>query len=83
MFDILLCIRDHHSSELVALAGGVCVLTSATAVLMVRQLVKSGTRAARAWLLAAGFATGFGIWATHFIAMLGYDPGVVAATGRF
>ena len=78
MFDILLCIRDHHSSELVALAGAVCVLTSATAVLMVRLLVKSGARDSKAWLLAAGFATGFGIWATHFIAMLGYDPGVVA-----
>lgn len=78
MFDILLCISDHHSIQLVALAGVVCVLTSATAVLMVRQMVRSGPRAARAWLLAAGFATGFGIWATHFIAMLGYDPGVVA-----
>lgn len=48
MFDILLCIRDHHSSELVALAGAVCVLTSATAVLMVRLLVKSGARDSKA-----------------------------------
>ncbi|HUD29168.1 MAG TPA: EAL domain-containing protein, partial [Novosphingobium sp.] len=25
-----------------------------------------------------GVAIGFGIWATHFVAMLGYDPGVIA-----
>lgn len=30
-----------------------------------------------AWLLGGGLACGFGIWATHFIAMLGYDPGVI------
>jgi NO-binding membrane sensor protein with MHYT domain len=29
------------------------------------------------WLVTAGAAGGFGIWATHFIAMLAYDPGVV------
>ena len=31
---------------------------------------------ARAWLALAGAATGCGIWATHFIAMLAYEPGV-------
>lgn len=28
--------------------------------------------------MAGSLATGFGIWSTHFVAMLGYDPGVVA-----
>ncbi|WP_237709182.1 EAL domain-containing protein [Sphingomonas elodea] len=27
------------------------------------------------WRIAGALATAFGIWATHFIAMLGYDPG--------
>ena len=31
------------------------------------------------WILTAGIATGCGIWATHFVAMLSYEPGV--ATG--
>jgi len=31
------------------------------------------------WLLAAGFATGTGVWATHFIAMLAYAPGFAIA----
>ena len=33
------------------------------------------------WLGTAGTASGFGIWATHFIAMLAYDPGVVTGYG--
>src|SRR5262249_27845253 len=44
--------------------------------LMHRARVSSG--AARAiWVATAGAATGCGIWATHFIAMLAYDPGLV------
>jgi NO-binding membrane sensor protein with MHYT domain/methyl-accepting chemotaxis protein len=31
------------------------------------------------WVLTASLATGFGIWATHFIAMLAYDPGMGVA----
>src|SRR5262249_51826216 len=31
------------------------------------------------WIVAAGAAAGCGIWATHFIAMLAYDPGVSVA----
>ena len=39
-------------------------------------------------IVTAGSATGFGIWATHFIAMLAYDPGVgiaynIALDGAF
>ena len=33
-------------------------------------------RARGTWLAVAGATTGCGIWATHFIAMLAYDPGV-------
>jgi diguanylate cyclase (GGDEF)-like protein len=29
------------------------------------------------WIVTAGTVSGCGIWATHFIAMLAYDPGVV------
>ncbi|MDZ3833611.1 MAG: EAL domain-containing protein [Sphingopyxis sp.] len=78
MFDILYCIRDEHDMRLVFLAAAVCLLSAMTAVLMLRQSGRARARAARGWAILGGFATGFGIWATHFIAMLGYDPGVVA-----
>ncbi|MGN6356983.1 MAG: bifunctional diguanylate cyclase/phosphodiesterase [Novosphingobium sp.] len=76
--DILLCIRDDHDARLVALAAAVCLLSTVTAVLMLRQSSQSRGVLARGWPVTGGVAAGFGIWATHFIAMLGYDPGVIA-----
>jgi diguanylate cyclase (GGDEF)-like protein len=31
------------------------------------------------WLVASALSTGFGIWATHFIAMLAFSPGIATA----
>ncbi|KPL67820.1 diguanylate cyclase [Erythrobacter sp. SG61-1L] len=73
-----MCIRDDHDLKLVVLAAAVCLLTSLTAVLLIRQADQEDAKAAHRFILAGGFATGFGIWATHFIAMLGYDPGVIS-----
>ena len=33
------------------------------------------------WIAIAGAAIGYGIWATHFIAMLAYEPGVSTGYG--
>ena len=33
------------------------------------------------WIAIAGAAIGYGIWATHFIAMLAYEPGVPTGYG--
>lgn len=78
MLDILYCLRDEHDPRLVALAAAVCLLSSITAILMVRQSRHAQGNGALSWVALGGFATGFGIWATHFIAMLGYDPGFIA-----
>lgn len=77
MFDILFCIRDQHDLNLVLLAAGVCLLSTVTAVLLLRQSRVAKGGGARNWAVIGGGVTGFGIWSTHFIAMLGYDPGVV------
>ncbi|WP_313537049.1 EAL domain-containing protein [Sphingomonas sp.] len=74
MFAIAYCITGQHDLRLVALAAGMCVLTTLTAVLMLRQSVRA-PRAVLGWKAGGALATAFGIWATHFIAMLGYDPG--------
>jgi diguanylate cyclase (GGDEF)-like protein/PAS domain S-box-containing protein len=78
VFDLFYCIRDQHDPRLVAAAALVCAIACATAILMIRRATQARARAKRNWLVAGGLATGFGIWSTHFIAMLGYDPGVVA-----
>ncbi|KAJ8138853.1 hypothetical protein OY671_007934, partial [Metschnikowia pulcherrima] len=75
--DISFCIRDQHDFSLVSLAAGVCLSSTVTAVLSSRQSRVAKGRGARNWAVIGGAVTGFGIWSTHFIAMLGYDPGVV------
>ncbi|MCL6250566.1 EAL domain-containing protein [Altererythrobacter sp. KTW20L] len=77
MFDIFACLRDDHDLRLVVLAAIICLLSTSTAVLMVRQTPRHGIAPLHKWAALGGIATGFGIWSTHFIAMLGYDPGVV------
>jgi diguanylate cyclase (GGDEF)-like protein/PAS domain S-box-containing protein len=76
MLRILTCLTGQHAWPLVALAAGVCLVTSVTAVLLFHRALSThgGTRAR--WIVGAGAAAGCGIWATHFIATLGYDPGV-------
>lgn len=77
MFDILFCIRDDHDIRFVGLAAAICLLSTITAVLMIRQSRAAIGRGRLGWAISGGFATGFGIWATHFVAMLGYDPGII------
>ena len=77
MFAVYFCIRNDHDLRLVVLAGLICVAVSVATVLLLRHARGADRKTQRRWVLAAGVATGFGIWATHFIAMLGYDPGVV------
>lgn len=77
MFDILFCIRDDHDIRFVLLAAAICLLSTITAVLMLRQTGTASARGRLGWAISGGFATGFGIWATHFVAMLGYDPGII------
>jgi NO-binding membrane sensor protein with MHYT domain/methyl-accepting chemotaxis protein len=79
MFRIITCLATEHDLRLVVVAGVVCFLASYTAInLFGRAYVLSG-RARAGWIMAAGAATGCGIWATHFIAMLSYDPGILIA----
>jgi NO-binding membrane sensor protein with MHYT domain len=79
MFRVLTCLVTEHDLRLVIVAGLVCFLASFTAInLFGRARVLSG-RARTMWIVAAGVATGCGVWATHFIAMLSYDPGISVA----
>jgi methyl-accepting chemotaxis protein len=76
MFRVLTCLTTEHDWRLVIVAGVVCFLASLTAISMFNRARAVDGRARIGWILAAGAATGCGIWATHFIAMLAYDPGV-------
>ena len=77
MFRILTCIAVEHDLRLVLLAALICFLSCYVAVTLAQRARISEGTARTLWLGAAGTSSGFGIWATHFIAMLAYDPGVV------
>ncbi len=77
MFRVMTCLTSDHDWRLVVLAGLVCFLASCAAVSLMHRAVAARGRARTAWITTAGAATGCGIWATHFIAMLAYDPGIV------
>jgi NO-binding membrane sensor protein with MHYT domain len=74
MFRVLTCLTTEHDWRLIVVAGIVCFLASLTAINMFRRARDTDARSRFIWLIAAGVATGSGIWATHFVAMLAYDP---------
>jgi diguanylate cyclase (GGDEF)-like protein/PAS domain S-box-containing protein len=76
MFRVFNCLATEHDWRLVALAGLVCFLASLAAVNLFHRARATQGHARAIWTLTAGAAAGCGIWATHFIAMLAYDPGV-------
>ena len=79
MFRVLDCLTTQHDWRLVAVAGVVCFLASLTAITLFHRARSTKGHARTVWLAAAGAATGCGIWATHFLAMLAYRPGVPVA----
>jgi diguanylate cyclase (GGDEF)-like protein len=75
MFRVLNCLSSEHDLRLVALAGIICFLASLSVISLFNRARATAQAARAAWVAGAGVAAGFGIWATHFIAMLAYDPG--------
>src|SRR5262245_25284568 len=79
MFRVLSCLGGEHDWRLVALAAVVCFLASVTAISLFHRGRAASGRTRLAWALTGGLASGCGIWATHFIAMLAYTPGTPIA----
>jgi methyl-accepting chemotaxis protein len=79
MFRVFNCLVTEHDLRLVVIAGLICFLASFTAISLFGRARSLSGRARATWIVAAGAATGCGIWATHFIAMLSYDPGISIA----
>ncbi|MCJ2183394.1 EAL domain-containing protein [Novosphingobium sp. 1949] len=77
MLEILSCIQDQHAWRYVVAAGLICILSSAMTVVLLRLALGSREGSRLNWLAFTGATAGLGIWATHFIAMLGYAPGVI------
>lgn len=73
---VLTCLYHEHNLWIVALAAVMCMIGSLTSVkLFQRTFAETGTTRLQ-WCFLSAFTAGAAIWATHFIAMLGYRPGV-------
>ena len=79
MLTVYNCIVHAHDLRLVGLAAVICLLASFTAVNLLNHVRTSTGNMRVAWLCVSATATGFGIWATHFIAMLAFSPGLPTA----
>jgi diguanylate cyclase len=74
MLKVYACIFTEHDLKLVALAVVICGLSSFTAISLLNQVRRTTGRLRHAWIGVAAATAGSGVWATHFIAMLGYFP---------
>lgn len=76
MFIVFNSLTNHHDfiHMLIAIAVLGFSLVCSLLVFQRGQIARSET-GSRRWVIAAGIITGLGVWATHFIALIGYQPG--------
>ena len=70
------CIVNEHDLRLVGLAAIICALASFTAISLLHHVRHSTGYLRDVWLVVSAVSSGFGIWATHFVAMLAFSPGI-------
>jgi NO-binding membrane sensor protein with MHYT domain len=91
MFRVVECIVHQHDQGLIILAALVWIVGSGALFLLLKRATDCVEARRLRWLIIASFVAGFGVWATHFIAMLAYDstmpisfgPGLTAVSVVF
>ena len=79
MYRVFGCFVGMHEPWMVAVAALLAVLSAACAFAAIRRTRAARGAARHKWLAATGVIFGSGVWATHFVAMLAYNPGVPVA----
>ena len=75
MLSVLTCIFVQHDLRLVVVAALICATACSAAFgFHLRSLKSAGSTMSWAWLALTGLVAGSGVWATHFVAMLAYQP---------
>ncbi|UJW85414.1 EAL domain-containing protein [Devosia sp. SL43] len=75
MFSILDFFISSHDPRFVILAAVVCLVSAYACVSLLHHAQRTNGRLGTIWIGVAALAVGFGIWATHFVAMLAFRPG--------
>lgn len=76
MFRVFSCLTTEHDWRLVVLAAVICLLASIVAISLFHRAQSTQGRIRAIWVALGAITAGYGIWATHFIAMLAYEPGI-------
>lgn len=74
MLAMLASIVHQHDARLLALAALICLLSYYTALNLIARAGKPGNSTSDPWLTAAAAATGCGVWAVQFVALLSFKP---------
>ena len=74
MLKVLTCVYADHDWRLVLLAAAVCVTAVLTSFRLYGMVIAASGRTRAAWLWVTGVVAASGIWATHFVAMLAFQP---------
>ena len=73
---VLTCLVHDHNIWLVCLAAVMCIAASLTSSKLFQRTLTEAGAAKYQWCFLSSATAGAAIWATHFIAMLGYRPQV-------
>ncbi len=76
MLRVYACLALEHDPAMLLLAVAICLISCLTAVHLALQVATMHSAQQRRWTLLLAGVTGTGIWATHFVAMLAYRPGL-------
>jgi len=76
VFKFLTCLTTQHDLRLVLVAGLVCFAGCFTTFRLYSRMRGARGVVRAAWLLLTGLVAGSSVWATHFIAMVAYTPGL-------
>ncbi|AAK22078.1 bifunctional diguanylate cyclase/phosphodiesterase [Caulobacter vibrioides] len=76
VFKLLTCLTTQHDLRLVLVASAVCLAGCFTTFRLYSRMRGARGVVRAAWLLLTGLVAGSSVWATHFIAMVAFTPGL-------
>lgn len=76
MIDILNCMVNEHDHGMLAVAVLICIMGVFSSFRLYARSGKSSGKDRMGWVVLTGLASGAGIWATHFTAMMAYKTTV-------
>jgi signal transduction histidine kinase len=81
MLRVFACITDEHDLRLVVLAGLICAFACYTSLGLLARAGAADRGKSLAWLSGSAVVFGAGVWATHFVAELAFQPGLPTGYG--